>query len=412
MKFLLQSAFWAFLLATMGCVGVGSAHAADSVDRAFDQAKTALDQGDSAGAIARLDTAIKLAPHRAKLWGLRGVAWLRKGEYAKGSSDLKTAIRLNPDDAGREYPPPPGQKPSADALRHGEQQVTRMLHDRPAMAEHEKGAGVLRAWAARQFAGENLGSLIDWDESAPLDSDAEHIAPSSGEHGAIMVAATYDDGPHRDAPRSFEELWAGAIYELHNITNAKQFIRLNQDADQGKVSKRDFVAGILKYELRAAQQTRAFYVQTFLPLAEKMKLSTDPVLWFCDWWDTPAGALKRFTDKSSYPWRPYARTHDWATVERRWRLGKLWKALGLLQEMRTEKGYEEDEAEVCYWIGRCFERLGKTSDAITAFDESIRIDPNNPAAYRARGELHQQAGHLDKARADFAKAKALEGEEK
>ena len=188
-------------------------------------------------------------------------------------------------------------------------------------------------------------------------------------------------------------------------------MRLNDEADEGKVSKTAFVAGIVKYELRAAQQTRAFYVQVFLPWVEKKKLPTDPTLWFCDWWDTPAGVLQSFTDKSAYPWRPYARTHDWATVHRGWHLGKFAKAFRLLQQMRTEEGYDEDQPEVYYWIGRCLERLGKPAEAVTALGEAIRLDPSNAAAYQARGKLYQQLGQKDKAQADLKKAKELESQE-
>ncbi len=142
-----------------------------------------------------------------------------------------------------------------------------------------------------------------------------------------------------------------------------EFVRLNNEADEGKVSKRAFVAGILKYEIRAAQQTRAFYLHVFLPWVEKKKLPTDPTLWFCDWWDTPDEVLQSVRDPSAYPWRPYARTHDWATVHRSWHQGRIRRALRLLEEMRAEKGYQEDEEDVQYWIDRCRERLGKQAAA-------------------------------------------------
>jgi tetratricopeptide (TPR) repeat protein len=342
---------------------VASGLAAGQADRAFEQAKYALQRGDYDGAIAWLDKAVRLEPKQAKFLGMRGVARLDKREYAEGAADLKAAIQLNPGDAGIHYQPAAVRQLSAEALRHGRQQVVEMLHDRPAMAEHGPETEFVRQWAARKFAGEDLGTLIDWDPSPPQHSDAEHVAPADDEHAAILVAAVYQDGPKKDRPRSFEELWAGAIYELHNVTFAKEFVRLNDEADDGKVSKKDFVAGILKYELRAAQQTRAFYVQVFLPWAAKKKLPTDSTLWFCDWWDTPEGVLQSFPDRSAYPWRPYARTHDWATVNRQWRQGLFRKALGLLEQMRAEKGYEEDEQDVQYWIDRCRERLGKQAAA-------------------------------------------------
>ena len=385
--------------------------AAFDADPTFEQARQAIRSGDYDAAIARLDPAVQREPQQANYRGLRGAAWLGKGEYAKGLADLRAAMRLNPGDAGLQYRPASDKQLSAEALKHGRQQVADMLRDRPAMNQFGAEADFLQKWAIRKFAGEDLGSLIDWDSSAPLHSDAENLAPGDGDNAAILVEAAYQSGPKRGSPRSFEELWAGAIYELHNVNYAREFARLHDEADKGSVSKKAFVVGILKYELRAAQQTRAFYVQVFLPWAEKKKLTTDATLWFCDWWDTPESVLRSFADKSAYPWQPYGRTHDWATVNRRWHLGKFMNAFRLLDQMRVEEGYEEDRPEVYYWIGLCLERLGKPADAVTALGEAIRLDPNNAAAYRARGKLHEKLGEKDKAQADFKRAKSLEGKD-
>ena len=84
---------------------------------------------------------------------------------------------------------------SAEALRHGQRQVVRMLHDRPAMAQFGTDSVFLRGWAARKFAGEDFGTPIDWDPSPPVHSDAEHLAPGGGEHAAILVEADYTSGP-------------------------------------------------------------------------------------------------------------------------------------------------------------------------------------------------------------------------
>jgi tetratricopeptide (TPR) repeat protein len=338
-------------------------HGGQQAEWALHEATRALQRGDNDAAIVRLDEAVRLEPKRAKLRGIRGVAWLRKREYAKGAADLKAAIELNPDDAGLRYLPSANSGLSAEALRHGQRQVVQMLHDRPAMAQFGPDSVFLPQWAERKFAGEDLGTPIDWDPSPPEHSDAEHLAAAGDEHAAILVAADYPSGPKQGRPRAFEELWAGAVYELHNVTFAPEFVRLNNEADQGKVSKRAFVAGILKYEIRAAQQTRAFYLHVFLPWVEKKKLPTDPTLWFCDWWDTPDEVLQSVRDPSAYPWRPYARTHDWATVHRSWHQGRIRRALRLLEEMRAEKGYKEEENDVQYWIDRCRQRLGKQAAA-------------------------------------------------
>jgi tetratricopeptide (TPR) repeat protein len=276
------------------------------------------------------------------------------------------------------------------------------------MAQFGDESKFLRDWADRKFAGEDFGEPIDWDPTPPLHSDAEHLAPGDGENAAILVEANYASGPNEGKSRSFEELWAGAVYELHNVNYAREFVRLNEEADQGKVSKEEFVAGILKHELLAAQRTRAFYLQVFLPWAEKRKLPTDPTLWFCDWWDTPESVLKSFADKSAYPWRPYARVHDWATVHRYWRRGKFEKAQKLLEQMQAEDDYDDELSDVSYWIGRCLIGLNKPKEAKTALTEAIELDPNNAPAYRARSEAYEKLGEKLKAEADLDKAKKLE----
>ena len=205
------------------------------------------------------------------------------------------------------------------------------------MAKFGDEAKFLRDWAARKFAGEDFALPIDWDPSPPLHSDAEHLAPGDGQNAAILVEAHYTAGPNAGKPRGFEELWAGAVYELHNVDYARDFVRLNDEANRGRVSKEEFVGGILKYELRAAQRTRAFYLNAFLPWAAKKKLPTDPGLWFCDWWDTPDNVLRSFSDHSTYPWRPYARVHDWATVHRLFRRGRFAKRKNYWSRCRMKR---------------------------------------------------------------------------
>lgn len=407
----LCGAFLVVLVLVLGANGIPPAAAAGPGEKAFLDAKQLLEKADYDGAVKKLDEAIRLDPKQAKYRGLRGVARLRKGDYAQGAADLRAAIGQNPGDVGQRYQPSSSAKLSEAAMEHGRRQVAQMLHDRPAMAKHAKEAKFFSEWAARKFAGEDFGELIDWDPSLPLHSDAEHLAPGAGQRAAILLYPVYTCGPKEGEPRSFEELWAGAVYELHNVSYAREFVRLNDEAEQGKVSKEAFVAGILKFELLAAQRTRAFYVQVFLPLAEKHRWPTQPPLWFCDWWDTPESVLGSFTDKSAYPWRPYARTHDWATVHRHWRHQEFEKARKVLERMWDEDGYEEEQSAVSYWIGRCWVSLDKPTEAVAAFTKAIELNPHDVAAYRARGQQYEKLGEKSKAAADAAKARELEKEE-
>ena len=391
------------------CVG-RSSEADEHLDHFFEHAKQAIEDGDYDAALALMDKAVAEAPKAAKYRGLRGVALLCMGKYAKGEADLKAAIALNPGDAGAKKANSAKSPPPPDRQKHGRLQVERMLHDRPAMNRYGAEADFLRRWAEAKFAGEDFGEPINWDSSPPLHSDAEHIAPDGEDNAAIMIEEKYTEGPHRGKPRSFEELWAGAVFELYNVSFARDFIRFHENAEQGKLTKEEFVVGILKLELLAAQQTRAFYVNQFLPFAAKKKLKTDPTLWFCEWWDSPDTVLQSFTDKTAYPWHPYAREFDWIAVHRHWREKQYEKAWKLLKPMLAEESHEDEQSEVKYWIGSCLVKLGKTSEALAAFDESIRLDPGNSDAYRGRGKLHEQLGDKSKAKADLARAKRLESE--
>jgi tetratricopeptide (TPR) repeat protein len=384
---------------------------ADEADDAYQRGLTALGQGEIDQAIATLSEAVKLKPDEAKFHGMRATAWLRKGDYQQGMADMKEAIRLNTNDLGEKYNPSSGKELSAEALEHGRKQVEKMLKDRPAMAQYSDEAEFLRSWAARKFAGEDMGSLIDWDSNAPLHSDAEHVAPEGKLHGAILIEPQYADGPKQGQGRSFEELWAGAVFELHNINNAKEFVRLRKEAEEGKISKEDYVAGIVKYEMLAAQKTRAYYVQVFLPFVEKKKLPTEPGLWFTLWWVRPDEALKQFTDKTAYPWRPYARDHDWATVEGCWRRQQYEKAIELLNQMCAESEGMPDHAEVHLWLGRCRTQLKQYPEAVKELTSSIHLDPTDPVAFRNRAQVYRLMNENERAELDLKRAEELEKKE-
>lgn len=399
------------ILLAAACGAAWAAPEDEKIDPVFEQAKQAIEDGDYDVALALMDKAAAQSPKEAKYRGLRGTALLCKGEYARGEADLKAAVGLNPGDAGAGYRPSSEAKLAEERLRHGRLQVERMLSDRPAMNQYGGETDFLRRWAERKFAGEDFGSPIDWDPTPPLHSDAEHLAPDEDSNAAILIEGRYHAGQNRGKQRSFEELWAGAVYELHNVAFAREFVRLHEKAEKGTITKEDFVGGILKHELSAAQQTRAFYLHVFLPWLAKKKLPTDPTLWFCEWWDSPESVLDSFTDKAAYPWRPYGREYDWFAVHRFWLDGEHEKNHELLKRMSAEEGYEEERPDVMYWSGLCLAKLGRPAEAVAALDESIRLDPEHAAAYRARGNLHKQLGASAKAEADFAKAKALEGGE-
>ncbi|MFZ5829553.1 MAG: tetratricopeptide repeat protein [Planctomycetota bacterium] len=373
-------------------------------------------------ALAELSEAIRLEPKEARHWGARGVAQIARGDLAAGGADLRKAISLNPTDAGREYltknasgsdasedsaAPALDKPPTDEALAHGRRQVAAMLKDRPAMAEHGDDAAFLCEWAARRFAGEGFGQLIDWDPTPPLYSDAENIPPNGSDHAKILVDGVYRHGAKRGEPRSFEELWAGAVFELHNVTLAPEFIRLFKLAAAGRLNKEEYVGGIWKAENRAMQQTRAFYACLFLPWAEKVQLTSNPQLWFASHWEDPERSMERFLNPSSYPWKPYARQHDWLTLHLLVHNHRSRQALRLLEQMDSEPGYPEDRAEIKLWQGRCLLQLGRPQEAVAALDAGVGLAPGWAEMYTARAEAHRALGNAEQAAADEAKSREL-----
>ncbi len=354
-------------------------------------------------AIADLDAAIEQEPNVAEFYGIRGVAHLRKQAYDTGIADLEKAIRLNPDDMGASYRPKGTRELSDEAMEHGRAQLRRMLQDRSIMAVQGEDAVVLGAWAVRKFAGGDLGLLIEWDPEPPTDSEAEHVSPMRGRRARIRVHAKYMDGPEEGKQRSFEELWSNAVYELHNLGFARDFIELHKEAFAGKVDKEEFVAAILQLEHLAAQQTRAFYVRVYLPWAKEKELETDPSLWFADWWETAEEALADFDDPTLYPWKPYARQYDWATVRRQFGQEKHARVLKLLLEMVGDKEYAEERSRVYIWIAHCRLKLGETDAALEAFTESLRLEPDSADVYHDRAVAYEIKGDLDKALEDLSK---------
>jgi tetratricopeptide (TPR) repeat protein len=368
--------------------------------------------GKHAEALADLVKAVELRPDEASYRGLRGAAQLALGKHAEGRTDLLKAIQLNRGDAGAAYKPDAKGELSPEALKHGEEQVRRLLADRPPLAEHAEAAAVFRQWAARKFAGEDIGETIDWDPTPPTDSDAENYSPIPGQRGRILVDLNYQHGPKKGQPRTFEELWSRVIFELHNIAYARQFVKLNNDAAAQKITKEQFVYGIWKHEHQAMQLTRAFYAQVFLPWAEKQKLATDPELWFALQWDEVDEAMVGFMDRSAYPWRPYGRQYDWWTVRNLHQDGKLKRALRLLEEMSAEEQHPLDLAEVYLWIGRCQLESDRAEQAVKALTEAIRLNGRLAAAYEFRGAAQKKLGREAEAEADLAKARQLAPEEK
>lgn len=199
---------------------------------------------------------------------------------------------------------------SRAALRHGNLQVKRMLRDRPVMAQYVGPNNIIWKWAAKKFVGEDLSDTIDWDGRAPYHgAKADHLYPCKTERGCIRIKEKL----------SFEVSWAGAIFELFNISNSLKFGKIIRQAHRGEIKKKEFILKLAEIEFEAIKKAEKFYKKIWGPWMVSKGLPTDPYEWsvgcpskFEDW-------IKSFGNGSDYPWKIYSdfyenHLQEWATL--------------------------------------------------------------------------------------------------
>jgi Flp pilus assembly protein TadD len=70
---------------------------------------------------------------------------------------------------------------------------------------------------------------------------------------------------------------------------------------------------------------------------------------------------------------------------------------------------DKADADDHYRRGVTFDDNGNRADAVTEFTEAIRLNPNLAVAYYRRSSAYSKLGQKDKAEADLATARQLNG---
>jgi tetratricopeptide (TPR) repeat protein len=364
-------------------------------------------KGDKKAAIADLDSAISLASNNFKYRELRGALRIEHGDYDGGAIDLKAAIALDPQDQAATFENWPKKQITPEALRRGEEQVRQMLHDRPVMAKYGEKARALYQWAARKFAGEDMGQEIRWDGSEPLHAPSDCDCPRDGQPDRIRLRKSSADKPDNGKEHSFEELWMCAVFELYNASNTEGFARTYEAARRGEFTRDQYVMAQAIVESLTAEKTRSFYIHVYLPWTKEVRESTNPTLWRIACRANCRQKLMLPVEKHTDYWNDYANWFDMLSLE----VWNVEKANAYVQKLKTEAVSNEEKADVLVCCGKEYDRLGATPDRVLAlFDEAIRLDPKNVQAHIGRGRIIWcLRGHgFDDAIKEFSEAIRLE----
>lgn len=176
-------------------------------------------------------------------------------------------------------------------LQHGNEQVVKMLSDRPEMAQFTTANGELRKvteedtiwqWVANNYGQKINGSVVEWDKrdlsDKPIQYLAEHEIPRNGSNGLVRIRTVFKDWKGQNTRNArFDELWAACVFELINMRSARDFMALYACAIEGDVSRKAWIRGNTKLEHKACLEIAAFYREIWVPWSKKTDIKPGPV---------------------------------------------------------------------------------------------------------------------------------------
>ncbi len=375
----------------------------------FGRAQLRLRSGDFKNAIADFDRAIEIEPGSAYYRSARGMAYFDQKDFDKGSADILEAIRLNTGDVGADYQLTTKKELSPALLKHGEEQLRNMLRDRPTMAQFVSPQDKVWQWAVRKFAGEDLGAPFHWDPTPP-DHALGLSAP--GNKPAIQVSQIRVDLPDR-RQCTFDELWAAAVFELHNITSSSIWSDIDQQVLNGKLKRDDYAVAMLESEELATQRTRAFYLKFYLPwIREKGKIDTSPRDWYCEFFFSDTDRQSRLAEwRKDRRWPLYEAFYDKLLAEREYSQENYDEAVKFLQAVVAKDNLLEKSSliDARYLLGLTYEATNKLEQAINEYSAILDVTPNDPVTILARATARSKAGLEPAALEDFDRFLKVEG---
>ncbi len=167
-------------------------------------------------------------------------------------------------------------------LAFGEQQLSKMLADRPTMRELVSENDLVSTWVAKQFAGESTRWRFHWSSTvpttAPVSRFAFHHYDPESKSGWIFVGTKLRSGKAPDA----EFMWASLIFELLNTQNDERFDRAWEKVLSGKSTKAEFVREYSLIEYGTLKRLHSFYKKCWAPCAQAHGRESHASYWGAD----------------------------------------------------------------------------------------------------------------------------------
>jgi hypothetical protein len=196
-------------------------------------------------------------------------------------------------------------------LAFGEEQMSKMVRDRPEFTRYVSKEDPIWQFCVRAFAGAAIGERILWDNTLPQADGyrSENLGPYQGHAGFIRIRNNSDSGDDNGRPLSCEELWSCAVFEIENIRNHKAFMVLFYQALDGKLSREEWVRGS-RLEYNALQRTKGDFTKLWLPLAGTRFMTITKSYWGADTPATYESWISPFRDPNDYPWDVFGAYYD------------------------------------------------------------------------------------------------------
>ena len=365
-------------------------------------------------ALAEYDRLIDEGCRRPEVFGYRASVHLQNNRYDAAAADLKKAIALNPDDAGKDYVAWLKEDLSEEDLAHGAKQVRRMLEDRPMMAQDVDESSPVWKWTVRAFAGEGSEEPIEWSPGFLVAAEEKFLPVTLGTGGLIPTALRETKGT-RGRKRAGDRSWATVLLELHHRRRFSTTCRyLMVRAVQGRMQKEEFVKRLWECDAKASQELRAFLLRVYLPYAREKRLEIDPTAWRVDqFWGPLNRTFAGYEHGREYPSAQYKRYYDYFTqpIDEQtaesesesvdWRLRKCLRHImrdeceEALRESDAILRLDEKNADARYYRAAVHALQRNYNRAIGECDLALANDPDNPSARELRGVCLVDAGRIE-----------------